>query len=146
MLLILCLVSIVNLAVDSLSQPSNPPPSSRHILCLILSMAAKQDRDPMLHISDLLTWVESCSHSPWRTIDPEASHSDLRVLQVDAVGEQRLDILIILRLQLGGWREVVEVLFNEVCHELLVKGQLMVPSNHYFDVVGQSTWVRREKY
>lgn len=48
--------------------------------------------------------VRSCAqymgrgYSPGGAVDPEAPHRDLRVLQVDAVGEQRLDVLIILRL------------------------------------------------
>lgn len=46
--------------------------------------------------------VRSCAqymgrgYSPGGAVDPEAPHRDLRVLQVDAVGEQRLDVLIIL--------------------------------------------------
>lgn len=39
---------------------------------------------------------------PGRAIDPEPPDSNFRVLQVDAVGEQRLDVLVVLRLQLGG--------------------------------------------
>lgn len=87
----------------------------------------------------------SRGYSPWRAVDPEAPHCDLRILQVDAVGEQRLDVLIILRLQLGGRGEVVEVLLDQVSHKLLVKGQLVVSSDYYLDVVGQGTWQGRRR-
>lgn len=87
-----------------------------------------------------------CSgYSPGGAVDPEAPHGDLGVLQVDAVGQQRLDVLVILRLQLGGRGEVVEVLLDQVSHKLLVKGQLMVSSNHYLDVVRQGAWQGREE-
>lgn len=79
-------------------------------------------------------------YSPGGAVDPEASHRYLRVLQVDAVGQQRLHIFIVLRLELGGRREVVEVLLDQVGHELLVKGQLMVASDDDLDVVRQGTW------
>ncbi len=77
---------------------------------------------------------------PGGAIDPEATHRDLRVLQVYAVGEERLDVLVIFRFQLGGRWEVVEVLLDQVSHELLVKGQLVVSSNYNLDVIWQGTW------
>lgn len=83
-------------------------------------------------------------HSPGGAVDPEAPHCDLGVLQVDAVGEQRLDVLVILWLQLGGGWEVVEVLLDQVSHKLLVKGQLVVSSDYYLDVVGQGAWHGRK--
>lgn len=43
---------------------------------------------------------EAPAHSPRRAVDPEAAHGDLRVLQVDTVGQQGLHVLIVLRLQL----------------------------------------------
>lgn len=79
-------------------------------------------------------------YSPGGAVDPEASHRHLWVLQVDAVGEQRLHVFVVLRLELGGWWEVVEVLLDQVGHELLVKGQLMVASDDNLDVVRQGTW------
>lgn len=85
------------------------------------------------------TW----NYSPGGAIDPEPPHRDLGVLKVDAVGEQWLDILVVLWLQLGGRGEVVEVLLNQVSHKLLVKGQLVVSGNYYLDVIGQSAWHRR---
>lgn len=82
-------------------------------------------------------------YSPGGAVDLEAPHCDLRVLQVDTVGEQRLDVLIILRLQLGGRGEVIEVLLDQVSHKLLVKGQLVVSGDYYLDVIGQGTWQGR---
>ena len=81
--------------------------------------------------------------SPRGAVDPEAPDGDLRVLQVDAVGEQRLDVLVVLRLKFGGRGEVIEVLLDQVSHELLIKGQLMVPSDDYLDVVRKGTWKGR---
>lgn len=81
--------------------------------------------------------------SPRGAVDPEAPDGDLRVLQVDAVGEQRLDVLVVLRLEFGGRGEVIEVLLDQVSHELLIKGQLMVPSDDYLDVVRKGTWEGR---
>ena len=78
------------------------------------------------------------SHSPRGAVDPEAPHGDLRVLQVDAVGQQRLHILVVLGLQLRHGREVVEVLLDEVGHELLVEGQLVVAGDHDLVLVGQA--------
>lgn len=83
--------------------------------------------------------AEFAVYSPWGAVDPEAPHCDLGVLKIDAVREQRLDVLVVLRLQLGGGGEVVEVLLDQVGHKLLVKGQLVVPSDDYLDVVGQGT-------
>lgn len=81
--------------------------------------------------------AELAVYSPRGAIDPEAPHRDLGVLKIDAVREQRLDVLVVLWLQLGGGREVVEVLLDQVGHKLLVKGQLVVPSDDDLDVIGQ---------
>lgn len=84
-------------------------------------------------------------YSPGGAIDPKASHCDLGVLQVDAVGEQRLHVFIVLWLELGSRGEVVEVLLDQVGHELLVEGQLMVSCDDYLDVIRQGTWHERKK-
>lgn len=61
-----------------------------------------------LHLSRLLGSLsaggnssDGPQHSPRRAVDPEAPNRHLRVLQVDAIGEQRLDILIVLWLEFG---------------------------------------------
>lgn len=81
--------------------------------------------------------------SPGGAVDPEAPDGDLRVLQVDAVGEQRLDVLVVLRLEFGGRGEVIEVLLDQVSHEFLIERQLVVPSDDDLDVVRKGTWERR---
>lgn len=40
--------------------------------------------------------------SPRRAVDSEAPDGNIRVLQVDAVGEQGLNVLVVLRLEFGG--------------------------------------------
>lgn len=84
-------------------------------------------------------------YSPGGAVDLESSHCDLRVLQIDAVGQQRLDVLVALWLQLRGRGEVVKVLFNEVGHKLLVKGQLVVPRDYDLNVVRQCPCERKRE-
>ncbi len=74
-------------------------------------------------------------HSPWWAVDAEAPDGNIRVLQVDAVGEQGLNVLVVLRLEFGGRREVVEILLYQVCHKLLIERQLVVPGYNDFYLV-----------
>lgn len=84
-------------------------------------------------------------HSPRWAVDAEAPDGNIRVLQVDAVGEQGLNVLVVLRLEFGGWRKVVEILLYQVCHKLLIECQLVVPSYNDFYLVGQSAWGKRKQ-
>lgn len=80
---------------------------------------------------------QKSGHSPGWAVDAETSDSNVRILQVDAVGEQRLHVLIVLRFQLGGGRKVVEVLLDQIGHELLIERQLVVSCYHDLYLVRQ---------
>ena len=77
---------------------------------------------------------------PWRAVYPEALDRHVRVLEVDTVGEEGLDVVKVLRLQLGHGREPVVILLYQLCHEVLIKRQLMVPCYHHLEVIGKATW------
>lgn len=78
-------------------------------------------------------------NSPRGPVYPEAFDRDLGVLQVDAVREQRLNVIKVLRPQLGHRGEAVVVLLDQVGHEVLVERQLVVPGNDHFALVGQTS-------
>lgn len=79
----------------------------------------------------------SKGHLPRCTVYPESLHRDLRILQVNTVCQEGLNIVKVLRFQFGHRGETVVVLFNKVCHEFLIKCQFMIPSNHYFIFIWQ---------
>lgn len=78
-------------------------------------------------------------NSPRGPVYPEAFDRDLGVLQVDAVREQRLNVIKVLGPQLGHRGEAVVVLLDQVGHEVLVERQLVVPGDDHFVLVGQTS-------
>lgn len=81
---------------------------------------------------------------PWRPVYPESFYGDVRVLQVHTVCEERLDIVKVLWFEFGDWGESVVILLDQLSHKVLIKGQLVVPSDHNFKFVRKAAWKRRE--
>lgn len=54
------------------------------------------------------------SNSPRRPVYPEALDSDVRVLQVKTVREERLNIVKVLRFQLGDGGEAIIILLHQL--------------------------------
>lgn len=76
---------------------------------------------------------------PWRPVYPESFYGDVRVLQVHTVCEEGLDIVKVLWFEFGDWGESVVILLDQLSHKILIKGQLVVSSNHHFKFVWEPT-------
>lgn len=79
---------------------------------------------------------------PWRPVYPESLDGDVRVLQVHAVREQRLDIVKVLRFEFGHRGESVVILLDQLGHKVLIEGQLVVAGDHHLELVREATWKR----
>lgn len=82
---------------------------------------------------------------PWRSVYLESLYGDVWVLQVHAVCEEWLDVVKILRFEFGDRRESVVILLDQLRHKVLIKGQLVVSSDHHLELVRQTTCKRREQ-
>lgn len=76
---------------------------------------------------------------PRRPVYPESLYGDVRVLQVDTVCEERLDIVKVLRFEFGDWGESVVILLHQLGHKVLIEGQLVVPGDHHLKLVREAT-------
>lgn len=76
---------------------------------------------------------------PRRPVYPESFNGDVRVLQVHTVCEEGLDIVKVLRFELGHRGEPVVILLDQFRHKVLIEGQLVVSSNHHLKFVGETT-------
>lgn len=72
---------------------------------------------------------------PRRPVYSESLNGDVWVLQVHTVCEERLDIVKVLWFEFGDWGESVVILLDQLGHKVLIEGQLVIPSNHHFELV-----------
>lgn len=82
---------------------------------------------------------------PGRPVYLESFNGHVRVLQVDTVCEEGLDIVKVLRFELGHRGEPVVILLDQLGHEVLVKSQLVVPGDHHLELVREPPWKRTEE-
>lgn len=82
---------------------------------------------------------------PGRPVYPESFNGHVRVLQVHTVCEEGLDIVKVLRFELGHRGEPVVILLDQLGHEVLVKSQLVVPGDHHLELVREPPWKRGEE-
>lgn len=82
---------------------------------------------------------------PWCAIYSKALDGDVRVLQVNTVCQERLNIVKVLGFQLGHGGKAIVILLDQLRHEILIEGQLMIPRDHHFKLVWQATCNTTEK-
>lgn len=82
---------------------------------------------------------------PWRAIYSKAFDGDVRVLQVNTVCQERLNIVKVLGFQLGHGGKAIVILLDQLRHEILIEGQLMIPRDHHFKLVWQAACNTTEK-
>lgn len=76
---------------------------------------------------------------PWRSIYPESLYGHVGVLQVHTVCEERLHIVKVLRFEFGDRGETVVILLHQLGHKVLIEGQLVVSSDHHFELIWKAT-------
>lgn len=75
---------------------------------------------------------------PWCAVYSKSLDSDIRVLQVNTVCQERLNIVKVLGFQLGDGGKAIVILLDQLRHEILIEGQLMIPSDHHFKLIWQA--------
>lgn len=82
--------------------------------------------------------------SPRCPVYSKALDGDVRVFQVNTVCEQGLNIIKVLRFQLGHRGKAIVILLDQVSHEVLVEGQLVVSCDHHLVLVRETACGREQ--
>lgn len=75
---------------------------------------------------------------PWCAIYSKALDGDVRVLQVNTVRQQRLNIVKVFGFQLGHGGKAIVILLDQLRHEVLIEGQLVIACDHHFKLIREA--------